>query len=414
MKNPTISDKHYLAALDIGTSKIAMILGQLQADGSIEILIACTTPSKGLKKGVVINIEDAVKSIQAVITETEMLTDVTVDTVCVGISGSHINSMNCEGMAPIQEDEVSQSDINRAIETAKAIQLPADQMVLHVLPRSFAIDDQKDIKKPIGMSGYRLLANVHMVTGGINPIENVRKCVKRCGLKISDIVLEQLASGRSVLSEDEEELGVCLIDIGGGTSDIVVFTHGAVAHTSVIPVGGDHVSNDISVALRASAKNAEEIKIQYGCALEKLVGSEETIEVPGIAGRPARQMRRQALARVVELRYAELFDLVKRHLREEYLNELAVTGVVVTGGGSKMEGVCELAENVLDMPVRLGRPLQDRFLGVFETVNNPIYATGLGLLLFATDSLEESREFVAKNKIKNAWERVTDWLERNF
>lgn len=414
MKKPNVSNTHCLAALDIGTSKIAMVLGQLHPDGNIEILTACTAPSKGLKKGVVINIEDAVDSIQRVITETEVLTEITVNTVCVGIAGSHIHSVNCEGMAPIQESEVSQNDVSRAIETAQAMQLPADQVVLHVLPRDFAVDSQKDIKNPIGMSGYRLSANVHMVTGGINPIENVRKCVKRCGLEISGIVLEQLASSLSVLDEDEKELGVCLIDIGGGTSDIAVFNRGAVTHTSVIPVGGDHVSNDISVTLRTSAKNAETIKTQYGCALERLVGSEETIEVPGIAGRPAKPMKRQALARVIESRYEELFDLVKKRLLKEHLDDLAVAGVVVTGGGSKIEGVCELAENVLDMPVRLGRPQQDKFRGVFETVNNPIYATGLGLLVFAADALEQSKQSVHRSRVKNAWKRISNWFERNF
>ena len=414
MKNTRMLDQPYITALDIGTNKIAMIVGKIQKDNNIEIISACTTPAKGMKKGVVINIEDAVDSIQNVLSETEIISELNIESVYVGIAGSHINSFNCEGMAPIQESEVSQNDVKRATETAQAMQLPADQMILHVLSRDFAIDDQNDIKNPIGMSGYRLLANVHMITAGINPVENVKKCVKRCQLKVEEVVLEQLASSLAVLDEDEKELGVCLVDIGGGTSDIAVFNRGAVVHTSVIPIGGDHVTNDISVVLRSPVRDAEGIKINYGCALESLVRDDETIEVPGIAGRPSRPLARSALARVIEMRYRELFELIKQHLKKNKLDDLAVTGIVLTGGSSKIEGACELATESLGVPVRLGRPQADKFCGVFETVNNPIYATGLGLLLHAAESLKDSRKTKQHQGIKSVWHSIVGWLKHNF
>ena len=402
-----------LVALDIGTSKTAVIVGRAHEEGEIEVLGIGTCPSNGLKRGVVVDIEETVDSIGAAVEEAEATAELSIREVHVGVSGSHIRSFSCEGMAPIKDNEVSQVDIERAIETAQAMQLPSGQRVLHVLPRDFSIDGQGGIKNPIGMSGYRLHANVHMVTAEVHPVNNIIKCVKRCNLEIADIVLEPLASGRAVLDTDESELGVCLLDIGGGTTDIALFNRGTATQTAVIPIAGDHVTNDIAMTLRTPTKNAEEIKLRYGCALKQFASEDETIEVPSIADRPPTRLRRCSLAEVIQPRYQELFSLVCKELAEKELDGLTVAGFVLTGGSSKIEGVADLAAGVFSAPVRIGRP-GSGIRGLTDMVENPIYATGIGLLLFANDASLASGSDKSQSGFGSVWRGVRSWFQRNF
>ena len=407
------TEERRLVSLDIGTSKTAVIVGAVTAD-DIEVLGVGTCPSSGLKKGVVVNIEETVDSIRRAVEEAELMSEMRIGAVHVGISGSHVRSFSCEGMAPIKDGEVSQLDIERAIETAQAMQLPADQRVLHVLPKDFSVDGQKDIKNPVGMSGYRLHANVHMVTGEKHSIDNVTKCVKRCNLDIEDIVLEQVASAQAVLGDDERDLGVCLLDIGGGTTDIAVFSKGTIAHTMVIPIAGDHVTNDIAVTFRTPTKSAEEIKMKYGCAMKQFAGEEETIEVMSVAGRPPTSLRRRSLAQVIQPRYEELFALVLENLKEQGMDTLTVAGFVLTGGSARIEGVVELAESVFNAPVRVGKP-HAGITGLTDVVNNPIYATGVGLLCHAaavSELADRGRQF--HPDFGSIWGRFRRWFQENF
>ncbi len=407
-------EEQILTALDIGTSKTAAIVGRTTAGEELEVLGVGTCPSGGLKKGVVINIEETVHSIRRAVEEAEVMAETHIVKVYAGVSGSHIKSLSCEGMASIKDNEVRQSDIEQAIETAQAIQLPADQRVLHVLPRHFSIDGQGGIKDPIGMSGYRLHANVHMVTGAVHPINNIIKCIRRCKLDIADIVLEQIASSQAVLDKDERELGVCLLDIGGGTTDIAVFSKGTVMHTAVIPIAGDHVTNDIAVTLRTPTKNAEEIKLKYGCALKQFAGEEERIEVPSIADRPPTSLRRRSLVEVIQPRYEELFKLVRQELGEKGLENLIPAGFVLTGGSAKIEGARELAESVFNAPVRIGKPCTG-ITGLADIVNNPIHATGIGLLRFAeTASAGSGSGGPLGVGVGSAWGKFKNWFQRNF
>lgn len=408
------AEEQILVALDIGTSKTAVIVGKDTGGRDVEVIGVGVCPSNGLKKGVVINIEETVNSIRCAVEEAELTSETRVGEVYAGVSGSHIKSFSCEGMAPIRDNEVSQADVERAIETAQAMQLPADQQVLHVLPRDFSIDGQGGVKNPIGMSGYRLNANVHIVTGETHPINNVVKCIKRCGLEIADIVLEQIASSYAVLDDDESELGVCLIDVGGGTTDIAVFQNGAVTHTAVIPIAGDHVTNDVAVTLRTPTKNAEEIKLKYGCALKRFAGEDETIEVPSVAGRPPTRLHRRALAEVIQPRYEELFKLVRKELSEKALDDLIVAGFVLTGGSSKMEGVPELAESAFNAPVRVGKP-HTGVTGLADIVSNPIYATGVGLLHFAKNKTSAAgiRGYPQPGG-GSPWQNLKRWFQKHF
>lgn len=407
------SEKNLIIGLDIGTSKVVAIVGEIKAEGGIEIIGLGTHPSRGLKRGVVVNIESTVQSIQRAVEEAELMAGCEIHSVYAGIAGSHISSLNSHGIVAIRDKEVSQSDVERVIDAARAVAISADQRILHILPQEFIIDQQDGIREPIGMSGVRLEARVHMVTGAVSAAQNIVKCVRRCGLEVDDLILEQLSSSYAVLSEDEKELGVCLVDIGGGTTDIAVFTGGAIRHTAVIPIAGDQVTNDIAVALRTPTQYAEDIKIKYACALTQLAGSDETIEVPSIGDRPARRLSRQTLAEVVEPRYEELLILIQAELRRSGFEDVIAGGVVMTGGSSKMEGLIELAEEVFHMPVRLGMP---RYVsGLSDVVRNPIYATGVGLLLFG----EEHRSKGAMNQLGGpgfsaVWQRMKSWFQGNF
>jgi len=343
-----------IVGLDIGTSKVVAIVGEVSADGDLSIVGIGSHKSVGMKKGVVVNIESTVQSIQRAVEEAELMAGCEIHSVYVGIAGSHIRSLNSHGIVAIKDREVYSQDLDRVIDAAQAVAIPADQKILHILPQEYLIDEQEGVKEPLGMSGVRLEAKVHLVTCAVNAAQNIEKCIRRCGLEVEDIILEQLASSYSVLTEDEKELGVCLVDIGGGTTDIAIFTEGAIRHTGVIPIAGDQVTNDIAMALRTPTQYAEEIKIKYACALAKLTGAEETIKVPSVGDRPSRDLSRQALAEVVEPRYDELFTLVQSELRRSGFEDLVAAGIVLTGGTSKMEGVIELAEEIFHMPVRLG------------------------------------------------------------
>ncbi len=407
------TDKNLIVGLDIGTSKVVAIVGEVTPDGEIEIIGLGSHPSKGLKKGVVVNIESTVQSIQRAVEEAELMAGCQINSVYAGIAGSHIKSINSHGIVAIKDREVSDMDLDRVIDAARAVAIPADQRILHILPQEFIIDEQEGIREPIGMSGVRLEAKVHLVTGAVGAAQNIIKCVRRCGLEVDDIILEQLASSYSVLTEDEKELGVCLVDIGGGTTDIAVFADGAIRHTAVIPIAGDQVTNDIAVALRTPTQYADEIKIKYACALRQLANADETIEVPSVGDRPPRKLSRQTLAEVVEPRYDELLTLVQAELRKSGFEDIIAAGVVLTGGSSKMEGVVDLAEEIFHMPVRLGTP--QYVSGLSDVVTNPIHATGVGLLLFGEQHQSSgTRYFSTKGGMKGVWERMTSWFQGNF
>ena len=407
------TDKNLIVGLDIGTSKVVAIVGEISPNSEIEIIGLGSSRSRGLKKGVVVNIESTVHTIQRAIEEAELMAGCEIHSVYTGIAGSHIRSLNSHGIVAIRDNEVSVGDVDRVIDAARAVAIPADQKILHILPQEFIIDSQEGIREPIGMSGVRLEAKVHMVTGSVSSAQNIVKCVRRCGLDVDDIILEQLASSYAVLTEDEKELGVCLIDVGGGTTDIAVFTEGSIHHTAVIPIAGDQVTNDIAVALRTPTQYAEDIKVRYACALTQLANPEETIEVPSVGDRPARRLARQTLAEVVEPRYEELFSLVQAELRRSGYEDLIAAGIVLTGGSSKMEGVIELAEEIFHMPVRVGMP---QFVsGLSDVVKNPIYSTGVGLLLFGQRQINDSIPGIHLNgSVKGVWERMKNWFQGNF
>ena len=407
------SDKNLIVGLDIGTSKVVAIVGEITPEGKIEIVGLGSHPSRGLKKGVVVNIESTVQSIQRAIEEAELMAGCQINSVYTGIAGSHIKSLNSHGIVAIKNREVSEEDLDRVIDAARAVAIPADQRILHVLPQEFIIDNQEGIREPIGMSGVRLEAKVHLVTGAVGAAQNIIKCVRRCGLEVDDVILEQLASSYSVLTEDEKELGVCLVDIGGGTTDIAVFTDGAIRHTAVIPIAGDQVTNDIAVALRTPTQYAEEIKIKYACALRQLANADETIEVPSVGDRPPRKLSRQTLAEVVEPRYDELLGLVQAELRRSGFEEMIAAGIVLTGGSAKMEGVIDLAEEIFHMPVRLGLP--QYVSGLSDVVSNPIYSTGVGLLLFGEQHRQAGRSYFSSERgEKGVWDRMKTWFQGNF
>ncbi len=407
------SDKNLIVALDVGTSKVVAIVGEVNAENGIEIIGIGSHPSRGMKKGVVVNIESTVQSIQRAVEEAELMAGCQIHSVYAGIAGSHIKSLNSHGIVAIRDKEVTHGDVERVIDAARAVAIPADQKILHVLPQEFIIDNQEGVREPVGMSGVRLEAKVHLVTGAVSAAQNIIKCVRRCGLEVDDIILEQLASSYAVVSEDEKELGVCLVDIGGGTTDIAVFTEGAIRHTAVIPIAGDQVTNDIAVAMRTPSQYAEDIKIKYACALTQLANAEESIEVPSVGDRPARRLARQTLAEVVEPRYEELFTLVQAELRRSGFEDICAAGVVLTGGTSKMEGAVELAEEIFHMPVRLGLP--QGVAGLADVVRNPIYATGVGLLLFGQkNSGAGLREINAQGSLQGVIQRMKSWFQGNF
>jgi cell division protein FtsA len=379
-----------VTGLDIGTTKICVIVAEVTGN-EVEIVGCGISPSQGLKRGVVVNIDVTVESIRKAIEAAEAMAGVILDSAFVGIAGSHIKGINSRGVIAIsgKNREVTQSDVDRVMEAAKAITLPADRRVIHTIPQEFIIDDQGGVREPIGMSGSRLEAEVHIVTGAVASAENIVKCANGAGLEVRDIVLQPLASSEATLTADEKDLGVILIDIGGGTSDIAVFIDGSIRHTAVLPLGGDHLTHDIAIGLRTPPQCAEEIKRQYGCALASLTGGEEVVEVPSVGGRKPRLLSRQMLCEIVQPRMEEIFTHAGLEVRRAGLMQQVAAGIVVTGGSSAMAGVPELAEQLFDLPVRLGIP--SGVGGLKEVVSSPMHATGVGLVLYGATHLDQHR-----------------------
>ncbi len=405
--------KNLLVALDIGTSKIIAIVAEITAEGAIEVLGIGQHPSKGLKKGVVVNIETTVHGIQRALEEAELMADCKIRDVLTGIAGSHIKSFNSHGMVAIKDKEVSQSDVDKVIETARAVNIPNDQQILHILTQEFIIDGQEDVREPVGMSGVRLEIKVHIVTGAVSAAQNIMKCVRRCGLEVRDLVLQPLASAIAVLSQDEKDLGVCLVDIGGGTTDIAIFTGGSIRHTAVIPIAGDQITNDIAMALRTPTKDAEEIKMAHGCALRQMASVNDVIEVPGVGDRDPRQMSRQTLAEVIEPRVEELYSLIQRELRASGFEELLSSGIVLTGGSAGMAGMVELGEEVFHMPVRLGVPNYTG--GLSEVIRNPRFSTGVGLLMSGLEQRKRDEHVrLHSANFKGVFDKMASWFKGNF
>ena len=406
-------DQNLIVGLDIGTSKVVTIVGTVTPAETVEVVGIGLTPSRGLKRGIVVDIESTVESIRRAVEEAELMAGCEINDVYAGIAGGHVRSLNSHGIVAITDKEVTSFDVERVIDAARAVAIPADQKLLHVLPQEFLVDSEVGIRVPIGMSGVRLEAKVHLVTGAVSAAQNIVKCIQRCGLDVKDLVLEQLASSYAVLTEDEKELGICLLDIGGGTSDIAVFCGGAIQHTAVIPIAGAQATNDIAVSLRTPTLHAEEIKIRYACALSQLANPDETIEVPSVGDRPPRRLARQTLAEVVESRYEELFTLVHDELRRSGYEEMIAAGVVLTGGSAKMEGAVELAEEIFHVPVRLGVP---QFVeGLADVVRNPIHATGVGLLLYAREAAHGRADgVVAKAKAPGMLGKMKTWVQGQF
>lgn len=406
-------EKPLIVGLDIGTSKVAALVGELDDNNAIKVVGLGRSPSRGLKRGVVVDIESTVKSIQRAVEEAELMAGCQVHSAFTGIAGSHVRSLNSHGIVAIRDKEVVQADVDRVIDAARAVAIPADQKILHILPQEFIIDNQGGIREPIGMSGVRLEARVHMVTGAVSAAQNIVKCVGRCNLRVSDMMLEQIASSEALLSDDEKDLGVCLIDIGAGTTDIAIFTHGAIRHTAVIPIAGDQVTNDIAIALRTPTQSAEKIKLAHACAVTELADPKQLIEVPSVADRPGRRVSHQTLAEIVGPRYQELFALVQAELRRSGFEEAVPAGIVLTGGASRARGVAELAESVFNMPVRLAAP--EGVEGADDILKDPAYSTGIGLLMMGKKQLYNPHlPRVSSRNTQRIWNRMSEWFRGNF
>ncbi len=405
------AEKSLVVGLDIGTSKIVAIVGELQSDGGVEVIGLGSHPSHGLKRGVVVDMASTEQAIQRAVEEAELMAGCEIHSVFAGISGNHIGSLNSDGTVAIKDKEVSEGDVDRVLDAARAVPVAADQKILHVLPQEYVIDNQDGIRQPIGMAGVRLEAHVHVVTAALSATQNIGKCVARCGLTVDELIMQPLAASHAVLTADERDLGVCLIDIGAGTTDIAVFTDGAIRHTACIPIAGDQVTNDIAVALRTPTQYAEEIKIKYACALEQLARNDETIQVPSVGDRTSRRLARQTLAQVVEARYRELFTLILAELRRSGLENMVAAGLVMTGGASKIEGAEELAEEIFHMPVRLAKP--QYVSGLSDVVSNAIHATGVGLLLYGSRA-DASTTKLTVGGGESFFDRVRSWFRGEF
>jgi len=399
-----------IVGLDIGTTKICAIVGNVTDEG-IDIVGIGSNPSRGLRKGVVINIDSTVASIRKAVEEAELMAGCEIKSVYAGIAGGHIRGFNSQGIIAIKNREVSPEDVKRVIEAAKAIAIPMDREVIHILPQEFIIDDQDGIREPLGMSGVRLEAKVHIVTGAVASAQNIIKSCNRAGLDVADIVLEQLASSEAVLSPDEKELGVALVDVGGGTTDIAIFVDGAIKHTSVLSLGGNHMTNDIAVGLRTPMAEAEKIKQKYGCCLASMIGKDETIEVPSVGGRKPRILSRQLLAEILEPRVEEIFSLVNREIVKSGFEDMIASGIVITGGSTILEGMPELAEQIFNLPVRRGLP--QNIGGLVDVVNSPVYATGVGLVVYGSKNVGIS-EFPTAQTDENLFRRVSRRMKEWF
>ena len=401
-----------VVGLDIGTTKICTIVGEV-SDGQVDIIGLGSFPSKGLRKGVVINIESTVQSIKKAIEEAELMAGCHITSVYVGIAGGHIKGINSHGVIAVKNREIGPEDVKRVIDAASAVAIPMDREVIHIIPQEFIVDDQDGIRDPVGMSGVRLEGRVHIVTGAITSAQNIIKCANRAGLDVDDIVLEQLGSSEAVLTPEEKELGVAIIDIGGGTTDLVIFSNGSIKHTAVFSLAGSHITNDISMGLRTPVEEAEKIKIRYGCALASLVRKDETIEVPSVGGRKPRVLSRQTLAEIIEPRVEETLTIVHNEVVKTGYRNLIASGIVLTGGSSILEGMPELAEQIFNLPVRRGSPIGVG--GLVDLVNSPMYATGVGLVLYGSRSQTQSRFKVGeKNIFSKVTHRMKEWIEEFF
>ncbi|MDQ6993110.1 MAG: cell division protein FtsA [Mariprofundus sp.] len=400
-----------LVGLDIGTSKIACVVAEAGPDGRVDVIGLGNHPSRGLRKGVVVNIESTVEAIRLAVQEAELMAGVDIQSVFTGIAGSHIRGYNSHGVVATKNHEVVQEDVDRVIDAARAMNIPADQKVLHILPQEYIIDSQDGIREPIGMSGVRLEAKVHVITGAVSSAQNIIKCCNRCDLDVSDMVLEQVASAEAVLMQDEKDIGAVLVDIGGGTTDIAVFLNGSIQHTHVIPIGGDHLTNDLVIGLRTSAREADQLKRKYGACLTSLVPPEDQIEIPSVGGRAPRPMPRQVMAQILEPRVEELFEMIRDELQRSGYQELVAAGMVLTGGSSMLDGMVELAEEMFDMPVRLGRP--QGVGGLVDVVSSPMYATGVGLILYGQRYRQNPGNKVSLTKqhlFGRVWMRMRGWF----
>ncbi len=408
-----------IVGLDIGTTKIAVIVAQVTTGGKVDIIGIGTHPSMGLRKGVVINIEATVNSIKHAVEEAELMAGCQINNVYAGIAGSHIKGFNSHGIVAVKNKEVTTKDVERVIDAAKAVAIPMDREVLHILPQEYVVDEQDGIREPVGMSGVRLEAKVHIVTGAVSSAQNIVKSANRVGLSVADIVLEPIASSEAVLSAEEKELGVAMIDIGGGTTDITIFHAGAIKHTAVLPLGGNHITSDVAAGLRTPSSAAEDLKKRYGCALASLITNTETIEVPSTGGREPRVVSRTLLAEIIQPRVEEIFNLVHRELIRSGFDEFLTGGVVLTGGSVLLDGISELGEQIFNMPVRIGYPTGVG--GLVDVVNSPAFATGVGLVLYGAKDTEQkginnqvsttalSLDIISKMKVK-----MTDWFASHF
>jgi cell division protein FtsA len=399
-----MSKKDIVVGLDIGTTKICCIVGEVVESGprpTIDIIGIGTAPSHGLRKGVVVNIDSTVESIGKAVEEAELMAGVEITSVYTGIAGGHIKSFNSSGVVAVKDKEIQPNDVQRVIDAAKAVAIPLDREVIHIIPQEYIVDDQDGIRDPIGMSGVRLEGKVHIVTGAVSSAQNIIKCANKAGLNVAEICLEPIASSEAVLAQDEKELGVALIDIGGGTSDLAIFREGAVVHTSVLALGGNHITNDVAVGLRTPQHEAELIKVQYGCALSSLVKPDETIEVPGVGGRKPRVVSRRLLAEIIEPRVEEIFMLIQREIMKSGYQDILSGGIVITGGCSLLEGLPELAEFIFEMPVKRGVPLEVG--GLRDVVQSPKFATGVGLLKYGAKNLTRSK-FTIRDK--NIYDKI--------
>ncbi|MBN1980305.1 MAG: cell division protein FtsA [Chitinivibrionales bacterium] len=410
-------DRKTIVGLDIGTTKIACIISEADPPSELKIIGVGVCASDGLRKGVVVNIEKTVRSIQKAVEEAQLMAGVEVSEVYVGIAGDHIRAINSRGVIATkgENNEISKQDVARAIENAQAISIPMDREILHVIPQEFIVDDQKGIKDPVGMCGVRLETQVHIITGAVTSAQNIYRSVNKAGLKVLDLVLEPLASSYAVLEKDEKELGVALIDMGGGTTDIAIYSEDAIRHTAVIGLGGEYVTKDIAIGIRTPIDKAEEIKKLYGCTFEPLVKSDEYVTVPGVGGREQREVSRAVLASIIEPRVEEILSLTHREIkRTEYANMLGA-GIVITGGGALMEGIQELAERVFEMPVKVGFPYG--FGGLTEAARSPIHATGVGLCKYAVDIMEEiksKKNMTTDDSFKKIFEKMKIWVREFF
>ncbi|RKY03905.1 MAG: cell division protein FtsA [Spirochaetes bacterium] len=405
-------EENIIVGLDVGTTKICAIVGEQTSKG-IDIIGIGVAPSTGMRKGVVVNIDSTVKSIRKAVEEAELMAGAEINSVFAGIAGSHIKGFNSHGIIAVKERVVRGPDIQRVIDAAKAVAIPNDRKIIHVLPQEFIVDDQDGIKDPLGMNGVRLEARVHIVTGAVTSAENIVRCANQAGLTVHDIILEPLAASESVLTPEEKELGVVLIDIGGGTTDIAIFINGSIKHTAVLPIAGNHITNDIAVGIRTPVEEAEKVKVKYGCALDSMIGKEEQIEVPSVGGRPPRSLSRKILVEIIGPRVEEILTMAEKEIIKSGYEKLCASGAVITGGSAMLPGLIEMAEQLFNMPTRRGVPLNVG--GLKDIVNNPMYATGVGLVVYGTKAREkELFEVEGKNICSKVMSRMKEWIKEFF